>query len=199
MSNRYTVLALASGRTPWLALATRWANEGSLPIEVVPCVSSSELAARLDLGRQWSAVLLDATLPAADRDLVANAHDHGASVIAVGGPVAGADATIEAELTRHQLLDALAQSATPAGSHVIASVAAMPSWQAPAIGVLGPGGAGSSVVAMALAQGLAEGGRPGSILLADLALRADQAMIHDARDWTTGVQELVEAHRRGLP
>lgn len=199
MTGHYTVLALAGARTPWLALATRWSTEGSLPIEVVPCVSSSEVTARLGLGRRWSAVLVDSALPAADRDLVASAHDHGAAVIAVGSPVAGADAVIGTDLTRHELLDALAHRATPAGQHLRTTMAAQPSWQAPIVTVFGPGGTGSSVVAMALAQGLADGNRHGSVVLADLARRADQAMLHDARFWTHGMQELVEAHRRGVP
>jgi hypothetical protein len=37
------------------------------------------------------------------------------------------------------------------------------------------------------------------VLLADLALDADQAMLHDARDIVPGVQELVEAFRHGTP
>jgi hypothetical protein len=37
------------------------------------------------------------------------------------------------------------------------------------------------------------------VLLADLALDADQAMLHDARDVVPGVQELVDAFRHGTP
>lgn len=37
------------------------------------------------------------------------------------------------------------------------------------------------------------------MVLADLALHADQAMIHDARDVIPGVLELVESHRAGVP
>jgi hypothetical protein len=37
------------------------------------------------------------------------------------------------------------------------------------------------------------------VVLADLALRADQAMLHDAADLGPGAQELVEAHRLGRP
>jgi hypothetical protein len=37
------------------------------------------------------------------------------------------------------------------------------------------------------------------VLLADLCLSADQAMLHDARDVVPGVQELVESHRTGRP
>jgi hypothetical protein len=52
---------------------------------------------------------------------------------------------------------------------------------------------------MALAQGAAEGRWAGPVVLADLRLRADQALLHDAHDVVPGVQELVEAHRRARP
>ncbi len=66
--------------------------------------------------------------------------------------------------------------------------------------VCGPGGTGASTAAIALAQGLAGDPRHGaSVVLADLALDAEQAMLHDARDVVPGVQELVEAHRSGQP
>jgi hypothetical protein len=53
---------------------------------------------------------------------------------------------------------------------------------------------------MALAQGLADDVRYADmVLLADLALHADHAMLHDARDVVPGVIELVEAHRTGTP
>jgi len=71
-------------------------------------------------------------------------------------------------------------------------------WRAPLVAVSGPGGTGASTVAMALAQGLGSDPRHGGlVLLADLALHADQALLHDAGDVVPGVQELVEAHRAG--
>ncbi len=42
-------------------------------------------------------------------------------------------------------------------------------------------------------------GTAGWSLLADLALDADQAMLHDAGDVVPGVQELVEIHRNARP
>jgi hypothetical protein len=55
-------------------------------------------------------------------------------------------------------------------------------------------------VAMALARGLAApAGQAGMVVLADLALHADQALLHDAGDVVPGVQELAEAHRVGTP
>ncbi|MDP9419863.1 MAG: hypothetical protein M3P53_06925, partial [Actinomycetota bacterium] len=45
-------------------------NGHSLLAEFVKCVSAEELRARLASGRPFSAALVDATLPAFDRDLV---------------------------------------------------------------------------------------------------------------------------------
>lgn len=68
------------------------------------------------------------------------------------------------------------------------------------VAVTGPGGSGASTAAMALAQAMAADPRYSRrVLLADLALRADQAMLHDAGEVGPGVQELVEAHRLGRP
>ena len=56
-----------------------------------------------------------------------------------------------------------------------------PSSQALVAMVCGPGGTGASTAAIALAQGLAADPRhPGPVLLADLALHAEQAMLHAA-------------------
>jgi hypothetical protein len=53
---------------------------------------------------------------------------------------------------------------------------------------------------MAAAQGLGDDVRYADmVVLADLALHADHAMLHDARDVVPGVIELVEAHRSGAP
>jgi hypothetical protein len=53
---------------------------------------------------------------------------------------------------------------------------------------------------MALAQGLGADVRlEGLVVLADLALDADQAMLHDAGDVVPGIQELVEVHRNAAP
>jgi hypothetical protein len=53
-------------------------------------------------------------------------------------------------------------------------------------------------MAIALAQGLASDPANGRrVLLADLARRADQAMLHDAVDLGPGLQELADAHRLG--
>jgi hypothetical protein len=61
------------------------------------------------------------------------------------------------------------------------------------VAVCGPGGTGASTVAAALASAL--GQRRRKILLADFALRADQAVIHGIDDPRVGLLELLEAGR----
>ena len=64
-----------------------------------------------------------------------------------------------------------------------------------------PSTAGSSRAGSATPRDAAprHGASGRGVLLADLALHADQAMLHDARDVAPGVQELVEAYRTGVP
>jgi hypothetical protein len=72
-------------------------------------------------------------------------------------------------------------------------------WRGRLVAVTGAGGVGRSTLAMALARGLAADPRDrGLVVLADLALHAHQALLHDAGDVVPGVLELVEAHRAGV-
>lgn len=135
----------------------------------------------------------------------------------------GAHAVLAGELEPAALLDVLrahatmvssAELADPAGTAELAGAAGPArggNGTRPAgtvVALCGSGGTGSSTLAMALAQGLAAHGAAGHVgghglagsgrppvLLADLARRADLAVLHDARDIVPGVQELVEAHR----
>ncbi len=66
--------------------------------------------------------------------------------------------------------------------------------------VTGAPGTGRSTIAAALAQGLASDPRHTDLVcLADLALHADQAMLHGSPDVVPGLTELVEGHRSGAP
>jgi len=112
----------------------------------------------------------------------------------------GAAAVLPTDLSRELLPDALASHATMVGRGAAsplndgAAGLDVPAWRGVAV-VCGPGGTGTSTVAAALAQGLGHaGGTPGDVLLADLALHAEQAMLHDVRDVVPGIKELVEAH-----
>lgn len=208
--DRYVLIGLAQARSGWFRAVAQWANSGTIPAEFVKCVSAEEMTARLGSGRRFSAVLIDATLPAFDRDLVDRARAAGCVVVAVDRAIAGtrdlralgAAAILPDFFDPKSLLDVLTSHAT-----LVARGESLPGepaedsaiqWRGQVATMCGAGGTGVSTVAMALAQGLAGDPRNGrSVLLADLALHAEQAMLHDARDIVPGVQELVEAHRSG--
>ena len=80
---RYVALALAHVRSPWSTDVARWSTAGALPLELVKCLSVSEVRARLSSGRSFSALLIDATSGQVDRDLVDLANAKGAAVLVV--------------------------------------------------------------------------------------------------------------------
>lgn len=205
-TDRYVLLGLAHVRSPWFTEVARWSTSGSLPIEFVKCISVEELRVRVTSGRVFSAALLDGRLASVDRDVLALLRDHQIPAVVVCGPAdrrdwlgLGATATVDEPLRSEDLVDALTADAAP-----VAAVAAEPG-QAPAavigrrvrgrlVAVTGAPGSGRSTLTAALAQGLA---REVDVLLADLARRAHQAVLHDARDIVPGIQEMAEAHRSG--
>jgi hypothetical protein len=205
---RFVVLGLARPRSEWFRTLSGWSTSGAVPVEFSKCVSAEEVRAHLSGGRRWSAALLDGGLPAVDRDLLAAVRDAGASPIVVDAagisrdwPSLGAAGVLPATFTREQFLDVLGATSSMVGAGETlppdpGDAASAPAVLGPVAAVCGPGGTGASTAAIALAQGLAASGRLGGpVVLADLCLRADQAMLHDARDVTPGVQELVEVHR----
>jgi hypothetical protein len=222
-TDRYVLLGLAPGRADWFRTLGQWANAAVLPAEFIRCVSVEEVRARLRSSRSFSAVLVDASAPGIDRDLVGEASSVGATVLVVDANRArdwrelGAAAVLAPAFSRDELLEVLAATAAPVGPAVLedaVSASEPASAVGPLLAVTGPGGTGASSVAIALAQGLAtgEGGaavRPArtggggparpDVLLADLCLVADQAMLHDARVLVPGLQEVVEAHRSARP
>jgi hypothetical protein len=209
---RYVLWGLAPARAQWFAAVAQWATSATIAAEFIKCVSADEVRARLASGRRHSALLVDAASPSFDRDVVDAARAAATPVIAVRSarsPVfAASDLGIVAELpgdfSRDDLLGVLTAYCQPIGrgDQLPAALGdAMPSpWLGQLITVCGPGGTGASTVAIALAQGYGADLRYGRrVVLADLARRADQAMLHDAQDLGPGTQELVEAHRLGRP
>jgi MinD-like ATPase involved in chromosome partitioning or flagellar assembly len=207
---RFVVLGLAHVRSTWFREVGRWSTNASAPIDFVKCVSGEELRAILDGGRAVSAVLVDSGLPALDRDFVDRARTIGAGIIVVDdGRVRrnwqelGIEAVLPADFGRDDLLGALEAHSTPISGvdHVLLDDApAGDVWRGHLVAVTGAGGVGTSTIAMAIAHGIAHDPRNrGLVALADLALDADQAMLHDAGDVAPGLQELVEAHRSGTP
>lgn len=210
---RYVLLGLAPARTSWFDAVAQWTTSASIAAEFVKCVSAEEVRARLASGRRHSALLVDAASPAFDRDLVDACAASATPVIVVGGGHGprvnpadlGVAAVLSAGFGPDELIDALAAHCRPVGQGaglppVLDDEEPVSFWQAPLFAVCGPGGTGASTVAMALASGLCRDPRHGGrVLLADLARRADQAMLHDSPDLGPGLQELVEAHRLTRP
>ena len=211
MSERFVLLGLAHARSPWFGSVAQWAHSASIPAEFVKCVSADEVRARLSSRRPFSALVADASLPDVDRDLINAARLAGTAVlIVVDTRVArdwlalGASALLEPGFGRDALLATLAEHTRPI-PRVEERMAPAPdpvlaTWRGLVVAVTGAGGTGASTAAIALAQALGDDVRhAGLVLLADLCLHGEQAMLHHARDVVPGVQELVEAHRAGTP
>lgn len=213
-AERFVVLGLAHVRSTWFARVSQWATAAALPVDFIKCVSLDEVRARLASGRAFSALLVDAGIIGVDRDLVDLAARISCTTLFVDDgslrsewAELGVAAVLPANFDRQQFRSVLDQHAHPIGT-VTTSISQGPepvpahpsAWRGRLVAVTGAGGTGTSTVAMALAQGLGRDVRNRSlVLLADLALDADQAMLHDARDIVPGVQELVDAFRHGTP
>ena len=207
---RYVVLGLAHPRSTWFRDLARWSTSGLVPLEFLKCVTAQELTARLRTGRALSAVLLDGGTAGTDRDVVAEARDHGCVAIVVDDGRTGRDwyalganavlptgfgpADLLAVLDAHASM--IGRAVQPATAHVVSS--ARPAGRL--LAVCSSGAAGATTIAMALAQGFgASRQSSGSVLLADFALDADMAVLHDVGDVIPSVRELVDAHRGGTP
>ncbi|MGC8513033.1 MAG: hypothetical protein ACP5P1_08370 [Acidimicrobiales bacterium] len=211
-AERYVLLGLAPARCSWFDALGQWAMSATIPAEFVKCISAEEIRARLASGRAHSAVVVDALAPGFDRDLVGTAARSQVPVIVVtNGRLAhlspddlGVVAELRADFSPSELLGALeshcqtvgrADSLPPVADDWTQSL-----WFGQLIAVCGPGGTGASSVAAAIAQGMGTDARyGGQVLLADCALRAEQAMLHDSPQLGPGLQELVESHRLGRP
>jgi hypothetical protein len=206
--SRYVIAGAARPRSPWFGDVAQWANAGAIPAEFVKCLGIEELRGHLASGRMLSSVLIDGGLPGLDRDLFALAREHNVAIIIAKDArintnwvALGADAVLEPNFDRAALLSALASTASLVNRvDPIVTDSEVGSVGSPLRGhlfaVIGTGGAGTSTVSMAMAQGLGRiGDYAGSIALADLCLRADQAMLHDTQSVTPGIQELVEGFR----
>lgn len=209
-TDRFVVLGLATVRSVWTRDVTGWAMSGALSIDFVKCMSIEEMKARLRSGRMHSAILCDARAPGVDRDLFALAAEFGTATVVIGDTERdwldlGATAIMHEVFGREDLLATLETEARPIrrGEHIdITSddATSHPTFSAQLIAVTGRTGSGVSTTAMAIAQGFGSSGRMGGlVLLADFALEADQAMLHDATDIVPGLQEVVDAHRAGRP
>ena len=211
--DRFVVLGVAQVRSPWFREVARWATSAMLPVEFVKAMSVEEVRVRLRSGRGYSALLVDDSLPGVDRDLVELAREGGCAVLVVDSGRAsrqwgelGASALLAGDLRPRR-----AAPGAPAGGdadhplHRRLATAPRPrpsptGFRGRLVAVTGAPGAGRSTIAAALAQGLASDPRHTDLVcLADLALHADQAMLHGSPDVVPGLTELVEGHRSGAP
>ena len=203
-ADRWRAAGLADPRAEWFSEVARWSTEATIPVDFVKCLSADEVRTRLVVGETYSVLLVGSGPAGVDRSLIEEVRDHGTAVIVVGDaaarswPELGVSAVLPEGFGRDDLMAALAEHASPdAAAHnpgAGESLAEPAGWQGRLVCVTGAGGVGSSLLAMCLAQGLAaDASNRGLVLLADLALDADQAMMHDSRDVIPGVQELVES------
>jgi hypothetical protein len=205
--DRYVVLGMARGQARWFTDVAAWATAGSLPIDFVKVLSAEELAARLRSGRAFSALLVEASMPGCDRDLLDQCNDVGCAVLVVEDRATprpwselGAAHVLPADLRRDQLLEALRATARPIARteepRRLGATPAPAAWHGHLVALTGAGGTGRSTLAMAIAAGLAADPRHrGLVVLADLALDGQQGLLHDAGDVVPGLSELVESHR----
>lgn len=212
MTDRFVVLGVAPVRREWFRRVARWANEAALPVEFIKCISISEVVSRLESGRPFSALLADASTSGLDRDVLDLANAVGCSPIIVDHGLVdrdwrelGARAVVPDRFDAGELRTLLDEVAMPIGraaapaDDVFVDEDDMIVDAGRVIAITGAGGLGTSTVAMALTQGLAIGPTNKPLLLADMALRSSQAMLHDARDVVPGLTELIESHRLGVP
>ena len=201
MSRRHVVLGLVSTAAAWPRRVDGWSASGTVPVTMKFCPSVEHLHALLRSG-QRRAVLLDGDLPMVDRDLLAAISASGGIPLVVEGSrrrrdwaQLGAPAVLPPTFDERQLLAAIDPQSAPSDAAQVPAPRARA--HAPLIAVTGPGGTGASVVAIALAQGLAAGRR--RVLLADCCLHAEQSMLHNAHGAQPGLMELVDLHSAGAP
>lgn len=201
---QYVLIGVARPRERWSTDLARWSTSGAAPIEFVKCLTADEARAVLGSGRRASALMIDARGPGVDRELIdaAAAVDTPTLVVSDGSlhrdwEAIGCAAVIEHQPEPAALLEVLERHCRPVDRSRRPGRVTLPRVDPPTSGrvlaVLGSGGVGTSTVAMATAQALAERGN--SVILVDGARRGDLAMYHDIGDVIPGLPELVEAHR----
>ncbi len=216
MNDRFVLIGLARSRQGWFAELARWSTAAVAPIDYLKCLDPDEVRALFGSGRRISALLVDAGLGGVDRELFVLASSSAAAVFVVDDgrthrdwESLGAAAVLDEHFERGELMEALTRHARTVdrSSRTAGRVVVDPAGRAPSnarlIAVAGAAGAGTSTVAMAIAQTVAAAldqrslpeGAPMRVALVDGTRRAAAAMAHDVGDVLPGLPELVEAHR----
>lgn len=186
-TSRFVLLVVGDGDD----LATRL-EAAPIRTELLRCPTPESAACALDAGRRYSAVVLPVRAPAHPIDpLLAAAAERAVVPILTANPLSPPTA----------LATAVAAGAAPVRRGDQPPDLGPARWAPPPtageqhgrlVAVCGPGGTGTSVVAAALSAQVAIGRR---VLLADLALRADQAFLHGLGEAVRGLFDLVETAR----
>ena len=203
--NAYALLALGKARSPWLGDLSAWTTSGAIPATVTKCLSTAEVRQRLGSLQPSSALIIDGDFLVADPELIRIAERANVATFVIPGKThtPGAEqATVvfDGDLSPTALLSALANHAsvlpTSAASEMANAVEQASNWTGKVIAVCGPGGTGASTMAMALAQGL--GGYEldaGLVALVDMTRNSELAMLHEAPEFASSLEDLIESHR----
>ncbi len=197
---RHRVATVGRPGPAWPRAVARWGSGATLPLEATTCVSADELRA-LVADASVDLAIVEVGLPGVDRILADEVRRAGTALAVVTTPLLTTaaerldpDALLPADFDPDALaavLHAHARSRSPRGTPP--ALAATPAAGAgPLLAVTGPGGAGSSTVAQALAI---EGAAHGRVVLADLDLEGDQHLRHGVAPGHDGLFELAEALR----
>jgi hypothetical protein len=199
---RHRVATLGRPGPAWPRAVARWGSSATLPLDTTTCVSADELRG-LVTHTTIDLAIVEAGLPGVDRVLVDEVRRAGAALAVVDGPaLASATARLEPDAVLLADFDPDALAAVLRAHARTRSVPSVPTVTGPEPGaasdprdlvaVTGPAGGGASTVAQALATHQA---RLGPVLLADLALDADQHLRHGVRPGHDGVFELADVLR----
>ncbi len=185
LPTRRHVLLVLDGDASDLVMALRRRYRTA---DVLPCRSVDEALVRLGSGRRYSAVLARAGNPEVDTNLTAAANRASTPMIVVGERQ-DLGRVVSAATGPVRLIDR--PPGAPWSGHPDAG---RRGWL---VAVCGTAGAGTSTVAAGLAAGLAScGGVGADVLLADLALRADQAVLHGLGRPAVSLLDLIRAFRQ---
>jgi len=199
------VLAFALGNKARARIARLRSSHPLAASEVVECHSIEQVRARLAGSRPFTALVVEAGCLALDRDLIDTARQAGCAVIVVENASAecriewerlGATAVVPRALIEGALGDVL-DAPPPPHPRSTGLLAA----------VCGARGAGTSTIAIALAQGLAaewscspkQEPTESAVLLADFAINGEAELYHHLDAAAPRVTDLVASCRRGEP
>lgn len=224
MAEHHVVLVLVAGRSSWHRSIAGLADAGLAPLALQRCLSADELLSQATACGRAGVAVVDANALGVGRDLFARLHQLGWGALVVDGErsarrwtTLGADATVSpdapaAELARLAIGIAKARPerrvrqaedtdapwerlATTGPEHEPTD----PRPRGRLVCVLGPGGTGTSTVARAIAEAAADREPEPSVLLADFARRAHQALLHGMARESGGLDELLDLCRLRVP